>query len=182
MEGPYAQPPPLPRLRLSRQPLAAVADRSIPQEDNNAGPSRSRDQSVGEPNDAEATDDDPLPTPKVQPNSNGSGDATLRLRALLRAMPNESQSQARPATPSEVESDFDPPRFSPPPTEAKKSLKDVFSYALRDPGDTPVKSRRVRRNSTSEVEEIPREGVKGKGRKSLSDEELDKSNSVSTHL
>ncbi|KAJ6593676.1 hypothetical protein B0H19DRAFT_1091527 [Mycena capillaripes] len=176
MEGPFAQPPPLPRLRLSRQPLAAVADRPIPQEDPHAGPSRPRDQSVGDLDDAVARDEDPVPTPKAQPNSNGSpGDATLRLRALLQRIPN--QSQARPASPSEVDSDFDPPRFSPPPTEAKKSLKDVFSYALRDPGDTPVKSRRIRRNSTSEVEEIPREGAKSKAkRKSLSDEELEKSN------
>ncbi|KAF8170234.1 hypothetical protein K438DRAFT_1502392, partial [Mycena galopus ATCC 62051] len=105
-------------------------------------------------------------------------EAAARLRALLHRMPaTQSKTQARPASPSEVESDFDPPRFSPPPSEARKSLKDVFSHAIREPGDTPVKGRN-RRNSTSEVDEIPRENAKNKGkRKSLSDEELDKPNS-----
>ncbi|KAJ7668418.1 hypothetical protein DFH06DRAFT_1084423 [Mycena polygramma] len=176
MEGPYAQPPPVPRLRLTRQPLAAVADRPLPHEDAHAGPSRLRDH-VDELTDSAATDDDPQPTPRGPATSNATtpGEAAVRLRTLLKSMPNQPQTTPRPASPSEIESDFDPPRFSPPPSDAKKSLKDVFSYALRDPGDTPVKSRRIRRNSTSEVEDLPRQGAKNKGkRKSLSDEELEK--------
>ena len=110
-----------------------------------------------------------------------------RLRALLRA-PNNSASKLssqdrRPAPPSEVESDFDPPQFSPAtPSFARESLKDLFSRALRDPGDTPQKGRQ-RRNSIdiSEVEASPRverERAKNKGkRRSLSDEESEKPSS-----
>ncbi|KAJ7251800.1 hypothetical protein B0H12DRAFT_1118928 [Mycena haematopus] len=172
MEGSYAQPQPPPRLRVSRQPLAAVADRPQSPEEQNAGPSRL----VGvELSGSAGRDDDPEPTPKPHPNSNPVPplEAAGRLRALLDLMPkNQSKTQARPASPSEVESDFDPPRFSPPPSEARKSLKDVFSHAIREPGDTPVKAGRNRRNSTSEVDEIPRDNAKNKGkRKSLSDED-----------
>jgi hypothetical protein len=169
MEGPYAQPQPQPRLRLNRQPLPAVADRpDHPQ----AGPSRPPQNPDVDLNDAV---DDYQPTPKGHSNSNASpAEAAARLRALLRdsRVPNEPKIQTRAVSPSELDSDFDPPRFSPPPSEAKASLKDIFSRAVED---TPVKSRRVRRNSTSEVDEIPREGAKSRGkRKSLSDEELEK--------
>ncbi|KAJ7755726.1 hypothetical protein DFH07DRAFT_488949 [Mycena maculata] len=174
MEGPYAQPQPVPRLRLSRQPLAMVADRP---EESHPGPSRPRDPPVVEAN----GDDDHRPTPKAHPNSNASPpvEAAARLRALLSRTNQPKSPVARPVSPSEVESDFDPPRFSPTtPSVVKESLKDIFSRALRDPGDTPVKSR-PRRNSidTSEVEASPRvrERAKNKGkRKSLSDEEAEK--------
>ncbi|KAJ7874706.1 hypothetical protein B0H14DRAFT_2343654 [Mycena olivaceomarginata] len=173
VEGSYAPPP---RLRLSRQPLAAVADRPHSPDDQTPGPSRPRDRAL-DLDDPAGRDDDPQPTPKGHPNSNAPTptEAAARLRALLHRMPDKpNKTQTRPASPSEVESDFDPPRFSPPPSEARKSLKDVFSHAVREPGDTPVKTARPRRNSTSEVEDIPRE-AKNKGkRKSLSDEELDK--------
>ncbi|KAJ7497099.1 hypothetical protein FB451DRAFT_1018462 [Mycena latifolia] len=182
MEQSYAQPQPVPRLRLSRQPLVVVADRLVPQEESHAGPSRLRDQTADDVNTDAAGDEDHQPTPKGPPNSNASPpvEAAARLRALLNRFPNQPKnSVARPVSPSEVESDFDPPRFSPTtPSLYKESLKDVFSRALRDPGDTPVKSR-PRRNSidTSEVEASPRvrERAKNKGkRKSLSDEEADK--------
>ncbi|KAJ7124938.1 hypothetical protein C8R44DRAFT_702862 [Mycena epipterygia] len=183
MEQPYAQPQPVPRLRLSRQPLAAVADRPPSPEEPHAGPSRPRDPPVVNGNPVRDEDEDHLPTPKGYPSSNASPpvEAAARLRALLSRMPNQSKTPvvARPVSPSEVESDFDPPRFSPTtPSVVKESLKDIFSRALRDPGDTPVKGR-PRRNSidTSEVEASPRvrERAKNKGkRKSLSDEEADK--------
>lgn len=190
MEGPYAQPQPVPRLRLSRQPLATVADRPLSQEESRAGPSRPRDQPLVDANGDPSGDEDPRPTPKGHPNSNASNasppvEAAARLRALLSRIPNQSKTPvARPVSPSEVESDFDPPRFSPTtPSVVKESLKDIFSRALRDPGDTPVKTR-PRRNSidTSEVEASPRvrERAKNKGkRKSLSDEEADKPSSAS---
>jgi hypothetical protein len=177
VEGSYAPPP---RLRLSRQPLGAVADRPHSPDDQTPGPSRPRDRAL-DLDDPAGRDDDPQPTPKGHPNSNAPTptEAAARLRALLHRMPDKpNKTQTRPASPSEVESDFDPPRFSPPPSEARKSLKDVFSHAVREPGDTPVKTARPRRNSTSEVEDIPRE-AKNKGkRKSLSDEELDKPSSA----
>ncbi|KAJ6497864.1 hypothetical protein C8R45DRAFT_1130350 [Mycena sanguinolenta] len=177
MEGPFAQPQPPPRLRVSRQPLAAVADRSQSPAEQNAGPSRLMGGQLG---DSARRDEELEPTPKPHQNSNPVPplEAAGRLRALLDLMPKtQPKTQARPASPSEVESDFDPPRFSPPPSEARKSLKDVFAHAIREPGDTPVKAGRIRRNSTSEVDDIPRDNAKNKGkRKSLSDEEVDKPN------
>jgi serine/arginine repetitive matrix protein 2 len=183
MEQPYAQPQPVPRLRLSRQPLVTVADRLAIQDENHAGPSRPRDPPVGDRSGDTAGGDDHQPTPKGHPNSNASppAEAAARLRALLN---RTKPPVARPVSPSEVESDFDPPRFSPTntPSVFKESLKDLFSHALRDPGDTPVKGK-PRRNSidTSEVEASPRvrERAKNKGkRKSLSDEEADKPSSA----
>ncbi|KAJ7078883.1 hypothetical protein B0H15DRAFT_527939 [Mycena belliarum] len=182
MEQSYAQPQPVPRLRLSRQPLSVAADRLALHEESHAGPSRPRDSPAGGLNGDAVEDEDRLPTPKGHPNSNTSppAEAAARLRALLTRFPNETRTPvARPVSPSEVDSDFDPPRFSPAtPSIYKESLKDVFSRALRDPGDTPIKNR-PRRNSidTSEVEASPRvrERAKNKGkRKSLSDEEVDK--------
>jgi serine/arginine repetitive matrix protein 2 len=113
-----------------------------------------------------------------------------RLRALLSRVPNDSSSKASekaPALPSDIDSDFDPPRFSPTtPSVARESLKDLFSHALRDPGDTPKKGRR-RRNSidVSEVEASPRiqrERAKYRSkRRSLSDEEADKPSTSTWH-
>jgi len=111
-----------------------------------------------------------------------------RLRALLSRVPIPPQTSApynpAPVSPSEIESDFDPPKFSPTtPSIARESLKDLFSHALRDPGDTPQKGRR-RRNSidVSEVEASPRvarERAKYKNkRRSLSDEEAEKPSST----
>ncbi|KAJ7287377.1 hypothetical protein C8J57DRAFT_1283728 [Mycena rebaudengoi] len=187
MEGAYAQSPAVPRLRVSRQPQTTAPDRPPSQEESKAGPSRPRDHSGADhPNGDAARDDDHLPTPKgVNPGSNASPpvEAAARLRALLSRIPNEPKtSVARPVSPSEVESDFDPPRFSPTTPSARQSLTDMFSRAMHD---TPVKNRdtpgknRPRRNSfdTSEVEASPRvrERAKNKGkRKSLSDEEAEK--------
>lgn len=181
MEGPYAHSQSVSRLRLSRQPFVSVADRHVAHEDHTtAGPSRPRDSFVSDqPRDA-ASDEDHQPTPKGNLNSSlpSSADAAERLRALMSRMPNQSKTPtARPVSPSEVESDFDPPRFSPgQPSFGKESLKDLFSRVLED---TPIK--RTRRGSTSEVEDSPRvEGsvkIKGK-RKSLSDEETEKLSST----
>ncbi|KDQ57661.1 hypothetical protein JAAARDRAFT_92325, partial [Jaapia argillacea MUCL 33604] len=111
-----------------------------------------------------------------------------RLRALLARVPNSGNSKSSPpyppapASPTELESDFDPPNPGPPtPSFARESLKELFSKALRDPGDTPQKGRR-RRNSIdlSEVEGSPRlnnvelENTKNKNKRgSLSDEEVE---------
>jgi serine/arginine repetitive matrix protein 2 len=111
-----------------------------------------------------------------------------RLRALLSRVPNQSSSanvpEKPPPPPSELDSDFETPHFSPiTPSIARESLKDLFSHALRDPGDTPQKRRR-RRNSidASEVEASPRverERAKYKTkRQSLSDDEVDKPSST----
>ncbi|KAF7321343.1 hypothetical protein MKEN_00654500 [Mycena kentingensis (nom. inval.)] len=155
-----SQSAPVPRLRLSRQPFTPVSDTHTP--DNEAGPSRSD------------TDTDAQPTPRIHPASAlQSSEATQRLRA---ALAREKPTPSRPQSPSEteLESDFEPPRFSPTQSGiAKQSLKDLFSSVL---ADTP--SKRTRRGSTSEVEDGPssvdRTKLKGK-RKSLSDEEAEMS-------
>jgi hypothetical protein len=130
----------------------------------------------------------PEPTP-VQTTVAPTDTPAARLRALLSRVPNSPSNSggfthARVAS-SEPDSDFDPPRASSTntPSIARESLKDLFSRALRDPGDTPQKNRR-RRNSidVSEVESSPRverERAKNKGkRRSLSDEEADKPSSM----
>ncbi|CAK5281412.1 unnamed protein product [Mycena citricolor] len=195
MEGPYAQPP-VPRLRIPRQPLSAVADRLTFHEDSDsnaeAGPSSYLSNGHSQHTSGPSSDDtQPTPRPRSGNSVSGSGsppplDAASRLRALISRMPNsdspasssKSPPAARPASPSEFESDFEPPRFSPTPSVGpKESLKDLFSRVLED---TPVKrGTRPRRSSASEVEDSPRllDRSKAKGkRKSLSDEETDKVN------
>ncbi|KAF7315261.1 hypothetical protein MIND_00040500 [Mycena indigotica] len=145
MEGSSAaQTASLPRLRLSRQPFVPVAGHSDTDED--AGPSRHPQQ--------QQDLDDTQPTPRI--NNIHATEPADRLRALLALTKSP-----RPPSPSDVESDFEPPRFSP-----RESLKDMFSRVL---ADTPTK--RVRRGSTSEVEEGPSSGKPKGKRKSLSDEE-----------
>ncbi|KAH7907744.1 hypothetical protein BJ138DRAFT_1014032 [Hygrophoropsis aurantiaca] len=136
-----------------------------------------------------------------------SGDTTTpaaRLRALLARVPHSppqprQQPVPPPASDADIgyDSDFDPPRSStgsvsgsvaPSSSIARESLKDLFSHALREPGDTPRKNLkgkdrestgRPRRNSidTSAVDITPildRERAKHKGkRRSLSDEEVE---------
>lgn len=188
----------IPRLRLTRQSSKLDDDDvNTPQ----AGPSRlSPDhrsvtemggyENNDEGDDAESTPKMPvLDTMPTEPSLSSMQPATptdtpaARLRALLSRVPNSPPtSRAAPAPLSEPDSDFDPPRSSPlnTPSIARESLKDLFSRALRDPGNTPEKSRGKRRNSidVSEVESSPRvqrERAKHKGqRRSLSDEEADK--------
>ncbi|EPT02584.1 hypothetical protein FOMPIDRAFT_1117940 [Fomitopsis schrenkii] len=115
-----------------------------------------------------------------------------RLRMVLARVPNNRSppraSTSRlpePATPSEPDSDLDPPySVTATPSIAKESLREIFSHALRGSETTPQKSnRRARRNSigpVSEVDPSPRvervqqERVRHKGkRRSMSDEEAE---------
>jgi hypothetical protein len=187
-------PLPIPRLRLTRQsPKFGDSVDDTPQ----AGPSRLGD--LGGLENEEA--DDAQSTPKIpmlrsispepsMPNATPPMDTpAARLRALLNRVPNlPSTTRDSPHVlihSSEPDSDFDPPRSSPTntPSIARESLKDLFSRALRDPGDTPDKNMR-RRNSIdiSEVDFSPRverERARNKGqRRSLSDEEADKPSST----
>ncbi|KAI0779939.1 hypothetical protein C8Q74DRAFT_1316376 [Fomes fomentarius] len=122
---------------------------------------------------------------------------TARLRALLSRVPNSPPngntphaSGSRPLiipSGSEPESDFEPPQsIASASSFARESLKELFSHALREPGNTPRKHGRPRRNSidASEVEasprvEVERASYKAK-RRSLSDEEADKSRNLNT--
>ncbi|KAG1760510.1 hypothetical protein EDD22DRAFT_781012 [Suillus occidentalis] len=107
-----------------------------------------------------------------------------RLRALLARSSDSPNGKSPPTRPfallSEDGAGSASSRFAPAtPSVTRDSLKDLFSHARREPGDTPQKSR-PRRNSfdTSEMDITPvvdreREQHKGK-RKSLSDDEVDK--------
>jgi len=106
-----------------------------------------------------------------------------RLRALLARSaesPDGKYPPPRPfAPPSGYDTDTPSSRFTPAtPSVIRDSLRDLFSHARREPGDTPQRSRQ-RRNSfdSSEMDITPivgreREQHKGK-RKSLSDDEVD---------
>ncbi|KAF8070316.1 hypothetical protein FPV67DRAFT_1012203 [Lyophyllum atratum] len=186
MESPSILPNP--RLRLSRNANAY--------EFPVAGPSRDRLTDnlnavdlTSEDSDNNDQDYDEQPTPKMTstaPLMEPTETPAARLRALLARTPASSKSTPMPQrpsnSPSDNESDFDPPSGVPrsSPSMASESLKDIFSRALRDPGNTPQKGNTgPRRNSidTSEVEAIPRiqrERAKNKlNRKSLSDEEIE---------
>ncbi|ESK84311.1 hypothetical protein Moror_10226 [Moniliophthora roreri MCA 2997] len=203
METPTSAIPPHPRLRVSRQNLNSFHESSTI-----AGPSRlpNTPHVYDVDDDRENEEDTPkLPIsstlPKsADPNADYPEDTpAARLRALLSLVPNTNDTvkAARTARlpPQELStattidfigSDSDIPQYgSTQPSIARESLRDLFSHALREPGDTPrkdVKGKAKRRNSidASEVEASPRvEKVwkdrsdnKGK-RRSLSDDELD---------
>ncbi|KIJ67849.1 hypothetical protein HYDPIDRAFT_25315 [Hydnomerulius pinastri MD-312] len=193
-----------PRLRLLRRsPSPRMQDNGVDTTPH-AGPSSARNHFMNF-----VDDEDELPTPRMPakviaspnddpgPSSFTNSAATAipadtpaaRLRALLAREPRSPRNAppiVSPAPPSEADSDFDPPRFgSSTSSVARENLKDIFSRALREPGDTPQKGR-PRRNSidTSQVEITPvvdRERVKHKGkRRSLSDEEAEKPRSDSS--
>ena len=115
---------------------------------------------------------------------------TARLRALLARVPNSPngatpQSSRPPITllsSSEPESDFEPPHsVGTSSSIARESLKELFSNALREPGNTPRKAGRPRRNSidASDVDasmSVDEERAKYKAkRRTFSDEEAEKS-------
>ncbi|KAG2146420.1 uncharacterized protein EDB93DRAFT_1328770 [Suillus bovinus] len=107
-----------------------------------------------------------------------------RLRALLARSSDSPNGKSPPARPfsqlSEDGAGSVSSRFtSATPSVTRDSLKDLFSRARREPGDTPQKSKPRRKSfDTSEMDITPvidreREQHKGK-RKSLSDDEVDK--------
>jgi hypothetical protein len=92
-----------------------------------------------------------------------------------------------PVSPSEVESDFDPPNevLSNTPSMARESLKDIFSRALREPGNTPQKEKGQRRRNSIDLSEVdstpmlqPENGRNRGKRRSLSDDEVDSPSSM----
>ena len=185
----------VPRLRLNRH-----SPRMKPNGDATpiAGPSRiPHDDFLNVPDD----DEDSQSTPRisnltklaseknspVNPNSPAlpADTPAARLRALLARVPNNNTPPAsrtyRPPSPSDLESDFEPVSASPgsdAPSIARESLKELFSHALREPGDTPLKGRR-RRNSidASPVADktVREERAYNRGKRaSMSDEEAEK--------
>ncbi|RDB24915.1 hypothetical protein Hypma_008048 [Hypsizygus marmoreus] len=189
MESPLPSVLPMPRLRLSRHTNlldpASAGTSSNHLTDTPVAPVRNLNQEF----DLDG-DEDEQPTPRMTATATLHDIAetpAARLRALLSRTPVSSKPAPVPHPPplsSDYESDFDPPNGinSTAPSFARESLKDIFSRALREPGNTPQKERsRPRRNSidTSEVEASPRvqlERSKNKGkRRSLSDEEIENS-------
>ncbi|THV06773.1 hypothetical protein K435DRAFT_743345 [Dendrothele bispora CBS 962.96] len=195
----------IPRLRVQRDFQSTAYDYS----GSVAGPSRFPGNASDVPHDSQdnMTDDNDDDTPKLYastklPSTSFSESAeetpAARLKAVLSRVSNSSSRSKAPesATPSsastvDLESEFDIPEIgSSMPSLARESLKDLFSRALREPGDTPQKMSRTRprRNSidTSEfessprVEKIQRERSIAKGKqKSFSDDETE--NSISNH-
>ncbi|RPD78464.1 hypothetical protein L226DRAFT_457869 [Lentinus tigrinus ALCF2SS1-7] len=189
-----ASPPlAIPRLRLPRYSPQSQALSPI------AGPSHSHNPDYLHPDE---DDEDAESTPRMStsaipdkssPRSPATpglpSEPTARLRALLARVPNSPNGttpHARPAltlpSSSEPESDFEPPHSTITTSSfARESLKELFSHALREPGNTPRKNGRPRRNSidASEVEASPRveeERAKYRGkRRTLSDDEVEKS-------
>ncbi|KAI0717281.1 hypothetical protein C8T65DRAFT_572149 [Cerioporus squamosus] len=189
-----ASPPlAIPRLRLPRYSPQQQALSPI------AGPSHHPDYLHADEDDEDAESTPRMSTSAIPDKSSPRSPATpglpseptARLRALLARVPhspNGATPHARPPlilpSSSEPDSDFEPPHSTTTVSSfARESLKELFSHALREPGNTPRKNGRPRRNSidTSEVEASPRveeERARYKGkRRTLSDEEADKSNS-----
>ncbi|KAL0956123.1 hypothetical protein HGRIS_002290 [Hohenbuehelia grisea] len=183
---------PLPRLRLMRNAQQHHLHSEF--QPSPAGPSRVAEARPRVDLNSDDDGDDQSKTPRLRPMSVTPPNQLTGLpmevpvaRPSLRAvmtLTNDNTSHdatprpAPPSSPSVLESDFDNPASKPAtPSIARESLKDIFSRALRDPGDTPQKGR-PRRNSidTSEVEASPHvKGLtKSKGkRRSLSDEEIE---------
>lgn len=186
-------PLPIPRLRLSRQSQKyddglddtpqAGPSRLSPDGHYNAADTSNHDNDGAD--DAQSTPKIPIlksmsPEPTSAQNAIPPTDTpAARLRALLSRVPNSPPRVSPYVHSPEPDSDFDPPRSSPTntPSIVRDSLKDLFSHALRDPGDTPQKNRRRNTIDVSDTESSPRveqERAKNKGkRRSLSDEEAD---------
>jgi len=141
-------------------------------------------------------EDDQLPTPRMLPVPIADTPHPLPVHAetpaaRLRALLAREQRSPRPTTTppsSDADSAAEPARFgSSTSSVTRESLKDIFSHALREPGDTPQK-RRLRRNSFdgSSMEITPvvhRDRRQRKAaRRSLSDEEAEKPSTWPSHI
>lgn len=187
-----------PRLRLTRQPHHH--DKSVTSF-SEAGPSHLpecsqlvnltlKDMDISDDN-IYASD---IPTESARqvppPIATKTENPAAVLRALLSRLPNKDKSFTHPDHDtehhyvSERESDYDVETASATTSVAQSSLKNIFSRALREPGDTPRKDRSHRPRSSSiggtDVEDTPHvleaRDIKGK-RRSLSDDEVENANS-----
>lgn len=208
MDTSSATPQPLPRLRVSRaSPSGRLDNNNTSVSSSQAGPSRLTDftqlvdlnlsdirASHNYTDEDEAEDQHPTPrmnsaTPLAASSTTSGASLAGRLRELIHLVPNGSGSQGtptprRPPSPTFHESDFEGESTA-GHSRARESLRDIFSKALREPGDTPRKGVQ-RRNSDSSIGEIEPNpasstkwsDIKGK-QKSLSDEESDNPASAS---
>ena len=132
----------------------------------------------------------PRPHVATPPSVTRADNPAAVLRALLSRLPNHDETSApvdeedEHQYPSEKESDYDVETASGTTSVAQSSLKNIFSRALREPGDTPRKDWSHRRRSSSigatDAEDTPHiveaRDIKGK-RRSLSDDEVENANS-----
>lgn len=177
------------RRRVLRQPQSTTYEHSGMPNTPQAGPSRL----PGDDDNTTSNDDtdDQYPTPKLTsrlPLSISDDTPAARLRAVLKAGDTLSNKSTNPPiipqTSSELDSDYDHPKFAlSTPSIHKSSIKELFSRATREPGDTPQKGKnRWRRNSIDSSVDITSsrtEGIPSKGkRRSLSDDEADIANSA----
>ena len=132
----------------------------------------------------------PQPIPDTTPLSLHLETPAARLRALLAREPRSPRATTPPPAPeSEADSATEPPRFgSSTSSVARDSLKDIFSRALREPGDTPEKGRPRRNSFDGSSMEITPVVNRDRGqrrratRQSLSDEEAEKPSTWPSHL
>lgn len=153
-----------PRLRVARNSLNY--DRSVSQiatatESPSRLPEISQlvDLNLNEMTPSETSEKSSTSTVPGPSTSTRSENPAAVLRALLSRLPAESRSPLPPSPSqqclSERESDYDMD-FTEPANAARsmvqENLKDIFSKACRDPGDTPQKARTRRdSNTASEV-------------------------------
>lgn len=183
-----------PRLRMTR--YSPTHEKSV-HSTSEAGPSRLpeisqlvnlslKDMDISDDN-IYASDVPPEPSRRAAPQiSAKTENPAAVLRALLSRLPNNETPAHHPDNDmehqdlSERESDYDAETASAATSVAQSSLKNIFSRALREPGDTPRKDRSHRRRSSSiggtDTENTPHileaRDIKGK-RRSLSDDEVD---------
>ena len=121
-------------------------------------------------------DDTPIASNKTVAASAIEDPASYLRELVLRASISATPKAPIPSSPpTEVESDFDPPRSSsphpvpvpPPRSVARQTLRNLFTRVRQD---TPVKQRRNSAGSVGDNENVAEERVK---RASLSDEEIE---------
>lgn len=166
------------------------------------------DVNIDEADDHAEDDDDNASTPRVGTLTVASEDLDVarsasatpvvednpasRLRALLARVPRDDtpvapqrfhQLSSMHDSDMVIDSTHFSPYFkstAPSNASASASLRDLFSRALREGGDSPAKPQRRRRSSleSSGIEDSPVKGRNRSKRLSLSDDELEKANSV----
>jgi len=100
-------------------------------------------------------EEDEHPTPRMNTTAAPTPSLAGRLRELIQLVPNgyPTPTVYRPPSPALHEFDFDEAdSTSGGHSHARESLRDIFSKALREPGDTPQKGR-PRRDSDSTASE-----------------------------
>lgn len=174
------------RLRLSRHSLSLsnasrghdtdIHDQGDEEDDNSSTPRRAPLDISSEQTPVASTSKLAFPETETP---------AARLRSLMARVSNSATPRpAQPSAPSLHDSDIDelnetnepPARSQTPSLSTHASIRDLFTRALRDPGDTPVKGRRRRSSiGSNAADESPLKERPKPARKSFSDDEVDRS-------